>query len=177
MGKRTKTVNQNNINLRGAPDYGVTDTGNGFFNNREIHLLLIRVYIGLDFIHHFAEKFGLLGTKAYEDVLHYFGTVTSDAYPMLILAGLCEFGAFVGFTFGLFTRVAAVGTALYLVIALFMGHHNLMGFTWANPGGGWEYPAFWAFICLSYILTGGGRYSIDHWLRPRLPNGLKWLSA
>ncbi|RCS21625.1 DoxX family protein [Phyllobacterium salinisoli] len=145
------------------------------FGNRELHLLLIRVYIGLDFIHHFAEKFGLLGDKAYQDVLGYFTSVTSSPEQMLLLAGLCEFGAFVGFTFGLFTRVAAVGTALYLTIALFMGHHNTMGFTWANPGGGWEYPALWAFICLTYVLTGGGRFSLDRLLQPHVPNALKWL--
>lgn len=142
---------------------------------KDIHLTLIRVYIGLDFIHHFAEKFGLLGDQAYQSVLHYFSTVTSYPGPMVLLAGLCEFGAFVGFTFGLLTRVAAVGTALYLVIALFMGHHETMGFTWANPGGGWEYPALWAFICLTYVLTGGGRYSVDHCLRSHMPRALQFL--
>lgn len=150
--------------------------GVSIFGNKELQLLLIRVYIGLDFIHHFSEKFGLLGDKAYQDVLHYFTTVTADPVPMVLLAGLCEFGAFVGFTFGLFTRIAAVGTALYLVIALFMGHHDAMGFTWTNPGGGWEYPALWAFICLTYVLTGGGRYSLDRLLQPHLPDALKWLA-
>ena len=78
---------------------------------REIQLTLIRVYIGLDFTHHFAEKFGLLGAQAYADVLHYFSTVTANPQSMLLLAGLCEFAAFIGFTFGLFTRFAAAGTA------------------------------------------------------------------
>lgn len=140
-----------------------------------IQLTLMRVYIGLDFIHHFSEKFGLLGDQAYQNVLDYFSTVTAHPVQMVLLAGLCEFGAFVGFTFGLFTRVAAVGTALYLLIALFMGGHQTMGFTWANPGGGWEFPALWAFICLTYILTGGGRYSLDHYLRPYMPEALRFL--
>ena len=142
---------------------------------KEIQLTLIRIYIGLDFVHHFSEKFGLLGEEAYQGVLHYFSTVTADPVQMVLLAGLCEFGAFVGFTFGLFTRVAAIGTALYLVIALFMGHHEAMGFTWANPGGGWEYPALWGFICFTYVLTGGGRYSLDHILRKNLPAALRFL--
>lgn len=143
---------------------------------KELQLFLIRFYIGLDFTHHFAEKFGLLGVQAYSNVLHYFSTVCSAPEQILLLAGLCEFGAFVGFTFGLFTRVAAVGTALYIVIALFMGHHQDLGFTWANPGGGWEYPAMWAFLCLSFVLTGGGRWSVDNWLRDKLPVSLRWLS-
>lgn len=144
---------------------------------REIQLTLIRVYIGLDFTHHFAEKFGLLGAQAYADVLHYFSTVTANPQSMLLLAGLCEFAAFIGFTFGLFTRVAAAGTAAYLVIALFIGNHQHLGFTWANPGGGWEFPAMWAFICLSFVLSGGGRWSLDRLLLlPRLPAALRWLS-
>lgn len=146
------------------------------FDWMEIQLALIRVYIGLDFTHHFAEKFGLLGDQAYLGVLHYFSTVTSSPAPLVLLAGLCEFGAFVGFTFGLFTRVAAVGSALYLLIALLIGGHQVKGFTWANPGGGWEFPALWAFICLSYILTGGGRYSLDNYLRQHLPLALRFLS-
>ncbi len=141
-----------------------------------VQLLLVRVYIGLDFIHHFAEKFGLLGAQAFNDVVAYFHSVGMPTF-MVIIAGLCEFGAFVGFTCGLFTRVAAAGTALYLFISLFAGGHENLGFTWANAGGGWEYPALWAFICLSYVLTGGGPVSLDAVLRTRLPNRLRWLSA
>lgn len=143
---------------------------------KSTQLLLIRIYIGLNFTHHFAEKFGLLGVQAQASVFHYFSTVTSYPTQMLLLAGLCELGAFIGFTFGLFTRVAAVGTATYLLIALFMGHHQDLGFTWANPGGGWEYPALWAFMCLSFVLTGGGRFSVDNWLYSKLPHSLRWLS-
>ena len=131
-----------------------------------LQLLLIRVYVGLDFSHHFAEKFGLLGPAAYGKVLDYFATVGPHPALMVAVAGLCEFGAFVGFTFGLLTRVAAVGTALYLVITMVVGHHVSFGFTWNNPGGGWEYPAFWAVVCLSFVLTGGGRWSLDRVLMP-----------
>jgi putative oxidoreductase len=136
-------------------------------NLKDIHLFLIRLYIGIDFSHHFAEKFGLLGAQAFDNVVAYFNSV---GFPtvFVIIAGICEFAAFIGFTFGLFTRVAAVGTALYLFISMFAGHHESFGFTWANPGGGWEYPALWAFLCLSYVLTGGGPLSIDAWLRKRL---------
>ncbi|TKC79075.1 DoxX family protein [Trinickia terrae] len=145
-------------------------------NPKDIHLFLIRIYIGIDFSHHFAEKFGLLGPQAFDNVVAYFHSV---GFPtvFVIIAGLCEFAAFIGFTFGLFTRVAAVGAALYLVVSLFSGHHEQFGFTWANPGGGWEYPALWAFVCLSYVLTGGGRWSVDAWLRKRLPGHARLLSV
>ena len=142
------------------------------FNGNQAHLqlFLIRVYIGLDFIHHFAEKFGWLGMQDKLDVLHYFQALGyHDSLFMMGLAGLCEFGAFVGFTFGLCTRLAAIGTALYLVITLFSGNHHHFGFTWVNPGGGWEFPALWAFLCLSFVLTGGGRWSVDAVIHKYLP--------
>lgn len=137
----------------------------------------LRVYLGLDFTHHFAEKFGLLGAEPYRRVVAYFaGVAPGDPRLWVLLAGLCEFGAFVGFTFGLFTRVAAVGTAAYLLVASAMGGHFGNGFTWANNGGGWEYPLLWTVLCASFALTGGGLVSIDAWMqqhrwRPR------WLVA
>ena len=148
------------------------------FDAYRLQHLIIRVYIGIDFVHHFAEKFGLLGAPAQEAVLRYFEGVSppGQASTLLLLAGLCEFGAFIGFTFGLFTRWAAVGTALYLVIASIMGGHFDNGFTWANPGGGWEYPLLWTVLCLSFVLTGGGRFSVDAWARRH--TGLpRWLIA
>ncbi|WP_076900576.1 DoxX family protein [Burkholderia pseudomallei] len=141
---------------------------------KQFHLFLIRFYIGVNFTHHFAEKFGLLGAKSFENVVSYFHSVGFSS-SMVIIGGLCEFGAFVGFTFGIFTRLAAVGTSIYLIISLFAGHHDRFGFTWANPGGGWEYPALWAFICLTFVLTGGGRWSIDARLRHSLPARLRWM--
>jgi putative oxidoreductase len=139
--------------------------------------LIIRIYLGLDFIHHFGEKFGLLGQQSYENALKYFQTTVPDNPSMfLLVAGLCEFGAFIGLTFGVFTRAAAIGTALYLMIAAVMGGHFSNGFTWANAGGGWEYPVLWSVLILSFTITGGGRYSVDAWLRIRMPRCIRWLA-
>lgn len=147
----------------------------------DLQLALIRIYIGLDFIHHFAEKFGLLGTTALNDVTQYFDNI-GLGYGFMITAGLCEFAAFVGFTFGLFTRFAAVGTALYLIICLYCGHHYLSGFTWVDHTtamingrmqevyGGWEFPLFWGCMCLSFVLTGGRQWSLDKYIRDNTRN-------
>ena len=74
---------------------------------------------------------------------------------------IAEFMASISFIFGLFTRFTAVCTATYLIVALIAGNHRLFGFTWANLGGGWEFPLFWAFICLSFVLSGSGILSLD----------------
>lgn len=140
----------------------------------ELQLFIIRVYIGLDLVHHFAEKFGWLGNTAFQNVTHYFVSVGFSP-KMVLVAGLCEFAGFIGFTFGLFTRVASVGLALYLIIALFAGDHENLGFTWANAGGGWEFPLFWAVLCLSFVINGGGRWSLDRVLVKKFPKQLQFL--
>ncbi|WP_444894111.1 DoxX family protein [Microbulbifer sp. TRSA001] len=154
----------------------------------DLQLALIRIYIGFTFIHHFAEKFGLLGADAYNNVVHYFEGIGYSP-SMVIISGIFEFSAFVGFTFGLFTRFAAAGTAFYLIIALFEGRHNLAGFSWVSHVsgidingkiqtvyGGWEYPLFWAFICFSFVLTGGRKWSVDQYLRKTNSLILQFLS-
>jgi putative oxidoreductase len=37
--------------------------------------------------------------------------------------------------------------------------HLPAGFFWTN--GGYEYPLFWGLVALSFVLRGGGRYSLD----------------
>ena len=157
---------------------------NRYNNIVDLHLVLIRIYIGLDFIHHFAEKFGLLGPAMFNGDKQYFLSLGLGT-GFVIFAGLCEFAAFIGFTFGLFTRLAGLGTALYLIITLFSGFHYEAGFTWANHVnnilingslqsvyGGWEYPLLWAFMCFSFVITGGRKWSLDSKIRSCTNNKL-----
>jgi putative oxidoreductase len=144
----------------------------------QIQLLLLRVYLGLDFTNHFAEKFGLLGPGPKKETVENFARLLGPehAYAMMIVAGLCEFASFVGLTFGVLTRFAACGSALYLFIALMDGHHFSNGFGWANAGGGgWEFPLLWTVFCLSFVIAGGGPWSLDGLLRDRVPRGVRWL--
>ncbi len=61
---------------------------------------------------------------------------------------------------GLFTRFwAAVVGVQFIVILIYANGPN--GFVWTRPGGGWEYPMFWALIILAIGLRGGGPYSLD----------------
>ncbi|MFG1422430.1 DoxX family protein [Roseixanthobacter liquoris] len=145
----------------------------------EIQLFLIRVYVGLDFIPHFSEKlFEGPGPRG-EDIAAFQHMGVPAPAVMVLLAGLCELAAFFGLTFGFWTRLAGLGTALYLIIALALGGHFQNGFLWVNAGGGWEFAAFWAFVCASFVLTGGGPLSLDAVVRrlPGVPPLLRRLSA
>jgi len=128
----------------------------------EWHVTFIRLYVGLDLVPHFTEKLFAGSGPHMEDVVAFerLGVAAPDL--MVWLAGLCELGAAIGIGLGLFTRLAAIGAALYILIATVMGNHFFLGFIWAASGGGWEYPVMWTVLLLSFAFAGAGRFSLDH---------------
>ncbi|AHE67560.1 DoxX family protein [Legionella oakridgensis] len=125
---------------------------------------LIRIYLGLNMLPHCSEKL-FLGTSSYYQEVHDFMLMgIIDPKFMVILAGIIEFAIFFAFTFGFLTRIAAVGASIYLLMTTLLGHHFTNGFIWVSPGGGWEFPIMWGFLYLTFLLTGGGLFSLDSWL-------------
>ena len=142
------------------------------------HLTFLRLYVGLDFVPHFTEKFFAGPEPHAADVAAFQALGLGEwSAPLVWLGGLCEFGAAVGIGLGLFTRVAAVGTALYLLIATIIGGHFQLGFIWATPGGGWEYPALWMVIVASFAYRGAGGFSLDGAIcaSRTVPRWIEWL--
>lgn len=140
-------------------------------------LVFMRLYIGFDFIPHFTEKL-FAGTAPHMlDVVAFINLNVPHANFFVWLAGLCEFGAAIALCLGFFMRIGAIGAVLYLLIATYLGHHFLMGFIWANPGGGWEFATMWMILILSFAVTGSYEFSIDQRLNDKyqLPNFIKKL--
>ncbi len=75
-----------------------------------------------------------------------------------MLAGLTEFFGGLFLALGLLTRPAALAITVLMAVAVFQVH-LANGFFWT--GGGYEYPLFWGLVALSFVLRGGGRYSLD----------------
>lgn len=127
----------------------------------EWHLSFIRLYVGFDLIAHCTEKLfaGRIPFRA--DVSAFAQLNVMDPTFFVRLSGLCELAGVISLGLGLLTRVGALGSALYLLIATFIGHHFFKGFIWALPGGGWEYPVMWSAFILSYIVLGADEFSID----------------
>jgi putative oxidoreductase len=84
---------------------------------------------------------------------------------MVVLAGLIELAVAIGLTFGFMTRTAAFGGAIYLFVAVGLGGHYTAGYIWVLPTGGWEFPALWISVISTFIFSGGGKISIDAWLK------------
>lgn len=47
-----------------------------------------------------------------------------------------------------------------LLLGTIVTVHGANGFTFSNPGGGWEYPALWALGLVVLFLVGDGRWTL-----------------
>ncbi|MEM8702253.1 MAG: DoxX family protein [Pseudomonadota bacterium] len=153
-----------------------TDNGRPKATFPTIQLAFIRLYIGLDLVPHFTEKlFAGPNTRA-DDVASFQQLGISNPLAFVLVAGVIEFAACIGVGLGVFTRLAAVCTVIYLMTATIMGHHFLLGFIWASEGGGWEYPVLWSALILSFVFGGGRWLSVDEIITEhfKLPN---WVLA
>ena len=115
---------------------------------------LLRVVLGLLFACHGAQKLlGVFGKEAVRE-------------PLMILAGVIELGGGLLIAVGLLTRVAAFLASGQMAVAYFMAH---------APGGFWpilnrgELAVVYCFVFLLVAALGGGRYSLDSWIRSRKP--------
>lgn len=145
----------------------------------EWQLTFIRLYIGFDMIPHSTEKL-FAGPMPFESTVRAFagfGLPMPEAF--VIVGGLCSLGIIIGLGLGLLTRLAGYCAALYYLIATVIGGHFLMGFIWADAGGGWEYPVLMMVLFITFSVRGAGPFSLDGILAGRswAPARLKPLMA
>jgi putative oxidoreductase len=86
----------------------------------------------------------------------------------LVLAGAIEVLAAIGLTFGLCTRALAFLAVVYLFLTMLLGGHFPIGYVWILPNGGYEFGLFWAAMAAVFVITGGGRLSLDSVIRRAL---------
>jgi len=120
----------------------------------------LRLTAGGFLIPHGAQKlFGWFGGYGLEGTAGYFeGTLGFSNGLLAVLAGgSIEFFGGILLAFGLFTRPVAAIIAGFLLVALTFHVGN--GFIWTDLG--YEYPLMWAILAGTFIIRGGGRYSLD----------------
>jgi putative oxidoreductase len=114
---------------------------------------LLRIVAGLLFACHGAQKlFGALGGQA----------MTSN--PMMLVAGIIEFGGGLLIALGLFASWAAFLASGQMAVAYFMVHAK--GGFWPIINKG-ELAVVYCFLFLYIAARGSGPYSVDAAMRKR----------
>jgi putative oxidoreductase len=122
---------------------------------------ILRAYVGLMFISHLTGHV-LAGPIPHDALISYFGSVGMP-FPSasIVVAGLLEITVCIGLALGLLTRPLAALGAFYVLFAVGIGGHFSIGYSWALPGLGWEFPALWAFAMALFVVFGAGPISLD----------------
>ncbi|MDN8643922.1 DoxX family protein [Stenotrophomonas indicatrix] len=116
---------------------------------------LLRLALGVLFLVHALTKllvFTPAGTAAFFESLGLPGVLgyLTIAVELAISAALL---------LGIYARwIGLLGVPLLLGTIVTV--HGANGFSFANVGGGWEYPAFWALALVVLFLLGDGRWTL-----------------
>jgi len=120
---------------------------------------LVRVASGLFLAPHGAQKlFGWFGGYGIDATGQFFASKLGLPASLAVVSGLIEFFGGLMLAAGIATRpIAALVVGLMTVAVVKV--HLPAGFFWTD--GGYEYPLLWGIVALSYVIRGGGRYSVD----------------
>ena len=120
---------------------------------------VVRAVAGLFLVPHGAQKlFGWFGGYGLEATGQFFATKLGLPASLALVAGVIEVFGGLALAFGFATRIAAALVFGLMAVAVIQVHLGL-GFFWTS--GGYEYPLLWAILALSFVVKGGGRYSVD----------------
>src|SRR5580700_8734384 len=126
---------------------------------------IIRVVLGIVFFAHGAQKMlGWFGGYGFTGTMGFFtGTMHIPAF-FAFLAIAAEFFGSLGLLLGLFTRVAAFGIAMNMLVAIVMVHSQFGFFAnWSGTqkGEGFEYHLLVLAMCALLMIKGAGAVSVD----------------
>jgi putative oxidoreductase len=126
-------------------------------------ILVLRISLGSLFLAHGCLKvfvFTLSGTAQFFESVGLPGWMATPVAISELVGGLLLVG-------GIYTRWVALGLFPILLVATFKAH-GANGWLFTNPGGGWEFPAFFAVATVVQFLLGDGAYAIGSiWHRKR----------
>jgi putative oxidoreductase len=122
-------------------------------------LFILRLVLGLVMFAHGAQKvLGLWGGHGMHATVTYFQENLNIPPVLTYLSMAAEFLGGLGLIVGLLGRVAALGIAVNMAVAIFVAHWD-KGFF--NDKGGFEFPLALLAMALALLLTGMGDYSLD----------------
>lgn len=123
--------------------------------NADLAATILRVSMGAMFLAHAWLKFAIFtpaGTMTYFESLGLPG-------GLAWLVMLAELAGGIALILGVATRWVALALVPVILGSIYTPH-GAAGFFFSNPGGGWEFPAFWAVALIAQALLGDGAFAL-----------------
>ena len=131
-----------------------------------------RLVLGLVFFLHGAQlTLGWFGGYPFMDTVHTFHEGMGIPTALAALAILAQFLGGIALLIGLLSRVAVIGIALDMLVAIFMYHIHIGFFmNWSGQlhGEGYEYHLLVLVLCVVLFIKGSGAASVDLLLQDKL---------
>lgn len=126
---------------------------------------IIRVVLGIVFFAHGAQKMlGWFGGYGFSGTMSYFTGMMHIPAFFAFLAICAEFFGGIGLIFGVLTRIAALGIAVNMLVAIFLVHRHFGFFAnWSGlqKGEGYEFHLLVLAMCAFLLIRGAGAFSVD----------------
>ena len=126
---------------------------------------MVRVVLGMVFFAHGAQKMlGWFGGDGFSGSMGLFTQKLGIPPTLAFLAIAAEFFGGLGLLAGLLSRVAALGIACNMIVAIAMVHAQngfFMNWFGKQPGEGIEYHLLVLAIALAIMVKGAGAFSVD----------------
>jgi putative oxidoreductase len=130
-----------------------------------IAALIARLTLGLVMFPHGAQKaLGWYGGNGFGGTMGFFTEMMHIPVALAFLAIMAEFLGSLGLIVGLFSRVAAFGIAVNMIVAIVMVHSTngfFMNWLGKQTGEGFEYHLLAVGLSLIVLIQGGGSFSLD----------------
>lgn len=123
--------------------------------------IFARLALGVIFFAHGAQKLlGLFGGPGMSKTIQFFAQEGIPPF-LAVVAILTEFFGGIALTLGFLTRIAAIGLAIDMVVAIYKVHLQNGFFLNNSNGPGFEYNLALIGLALSLLIWGAGNLSID----------------
>ena len=138
-------------------------------------LTLSRVVLGIIFLAHGSQKvFGWFGGPGFDQTMKAFVQGMGIPAFFAVMAILAEFLGGIGLLVGLLSRIAAVGIAMNMIVAVSLVHaENGLFMNWSGKqrGEGFEYHLLALSVAVLVVVRGAGAWSLDRVLESWLTGG------
>ena len=126
------------------------------------------IVLGAVFLAHGSQKMlGWFGGDGFSATMGFFTKVMHIPAPFALLAICAEFFGGLGLIVGLLARVASIGVAADMAVAIVTVHYQFgffMNWFGKQKGEGFEYHLLAIAMAVLVMIRGAGAFSLDRWL-------------